>query len=130
MTAPRTKNGSNVTIPWRLITWATTVVIAFGGPIVWLIGNQLRDNDFRSQGPRFTAEDAKQQTKIIVREITDAINERIQNHERIGGHDVMDTRVRALERRTEKVEVRETEALEKMEEHIKRYVQHVIRDGQ
>ncbi len=97
---------------------------------VWISVGQVRDNDFRNKGDRWTATEAQEQEKRMIAEIKLAVSDVINTHATAPGHPVTQVRLDAIERlivQTDSVEREETEVLRQMQKDISGYIQYMMR---
>lgn len=115
---------------FRVVLVLVPLMVSLSVPLgAWLVVNQVRDNEFRNAGDRWTATQANAQTKAIIAEVMLAWKESLREHEMLHGHAVISQRVLFLERMMEgavmreaDAEVDETEILREMQADIREYI--------
>jgi hypothetical protein len=135
----------NMNGPWavmlRFVLASYPLLLIWGA---WVTVNTVKDISFRGEGERFTRVDAEEQTLLLQRVLGDRLtvievklndmvpatqlvtNAQLLDHERLGGHAVMNQRVAHLEKvvqGTAAVEAEETEILRKMQQDIASYIE-------
>ena len=142
----------NMNGPWavmlRFVLASYPLLLIWGA---WVTINTVKDISFRGEGERFTRHDAEEQTLLLQRVLGDRLtvievklddmvpatqlvtNAQLLDHERLGGHAVMDQRVSHIEKVVEgtaAVEAEETEILRQMQRDIHEYIEWRMRSAE
>ena len=135
-TIDRTIGGTNGR--WSLLFRTVLIIVPLTVSLLvplgaWLVVNQVRDNEFRNTGDRWTATQATAQTKAIISEVMLAWRKAQYEHEALPGHSVMDQRVAFIERlfpRIKEENAARNEILRELQMDIREYIEWVKENQQ